>query len=94
MDAFEHQVDSFLFHHNLIHDSSISSLGNYDEFNDADCIDNEEDLLPFYHLPLIALDGSGMDSSKPEDLLIHLPSLLGWKWCVSHGLISLAVKET
>jgi hypothetical protein len=94
IDAFEHQVDSFLFHHNLTHNSSISSLGDYDEFHDADCIDNEEDLLPSYHLPPIALDGSGMDSSNPEDLPIHLPSSLGWKWCASHGLISLAAKET
>ena len=38
-------------------------------------------------------DGSGRDHMNPEDLLILLPSTLKWKWCIDHGVKSLAVKE-
>ena len=30
---------------------------------------------------------------NPVDLLIPLPSTVGWEWCVSHGVQSLAFKE-
>ncbi|KAF8267469.1 hypothetical protein EI94DRAFT_1581054 [Lactarius quietus] len=34
-----------------------------------------------------------MDSPNPEDLPILLPSSLGWNWCVTHDVQSLAAKE-
>ena len=34
-----------------------------------------------------------MNPANPADLLIPLPSTLGWEWCVSHGVQSLASKE-
>ena len=34
-----------------------------------------------------------MDTANPADIPILLPSTLGWEWCVSHGVQSLALKE-
>ncbi|KAF8269527.1 hypothetical protein EI94DRAFT_1799088 [Lactarius quietus] len=45
------------------------------------------------HPSSLASDGSGMDSPNSEDLPILLPSSLGWNWCVTHDVQSLAAKE-
>ena len=34
-----------------------------------------------------------MSPTNPADLPIPLPSILGWEWCVSHGVQTLALKE-
>jgi hypothetical protein len=34
-----------------------------------------------------------MENPNPEDVPILLPSSLGWEWCASHGVQSLAAKE-
>jgi hypothetical protein len=94
IDMFEHQADSFLLHQGRIDDPPISSLGHYDEYDHVDYLGNSGDKdTEHVTLPSRTIDGSGMDSPNPEDLPILLPSSLGWEWCVSHGIQSLAVKE-
>ena len=96
---FEHQADSFLLHQGRIDDAPISSLRNYEEYDNVDSLDHSSDkdpesaALPSHHPILRTSDGSGMETLHQEDLSILLPSSLGWEWCVSHGVQSLAVKE-
>jgi hypothetical protein len=96
---FERQADSFLLHQDGPDDSPILMMGDYDEYDHVDDVDNSIDTdeghagPSSHHLTLRASDSSGMESLNPEDLPILLPSSLGWEWCVSHGIQSLAVKE-
>lgn len=96
---FERQADSFLLHQHDADDSSILLMGDYDEYDDVDGVEHpidtdDEHAGPSFHRPTLrASDGSGMETLNPEDLPILLPSSLGWEWCVSHGVQSLAAKE-
>ena len=49
--------------------------------------------LTSHTIPEGGSDGSGMSPTNRADLPIPLPSTLGWEWCVSHGVQSLAIKE-
>jgi hypothetical protein len=99
IDMFEHQADSFLLHQGRMDDAPISSLRNYDEYDNVDSLDHASDRdtesasLPSHHPILRTSDGSGMETLHQENLPILLPSSLGWEWCVSNGVQSLAVKE-
>jgi hypothetical protein len=90
INAFENQAATFLVHDILAEDVSISSLGDYDEFDHPDF---DDDMTTPHHSPR-APDGSGMDAGNPEDIPILLPSSFGWKWCSSHNAKSLAIKES
>ena len=89
INTFEHQANTFLAHDTLAEDISISSLGDYDEFDHPD----EDDDMTARRHSLRAPDGSGMDAGNPEDIPILLPSSFGWKWCALHNAKSLAMKE-
>jgi hypothetical protein len=99
IDMFEHQADSFLLHQHRIDDDLISPLGQYDEYDDVDDLgdlsgEGQTHVVPapLHHIRETS-DGSGTEGTYPEDLPILLPSSVGWEWCVSHGVQSLAVKE-
>ena len=96
IDIFEHQADVFLTHE-LSEDVQISSLRNYAEYDLADDIDDSgmpADAIPSQfdhrHKESPASDKSGTNS---EDIIILLPSSLGWEYCANHGYQSLANKE-
>ena len=96
IDIFEHQADVFLTHE-LSEDVQISSLRNYAEYDLADDIDDSgmpADAIPSQfdhcHKESPASDKSGTNS---EDIIILLPSSLGWEYCANHGHQSLANKE-
>ena len=96
IDIFEHQADVFLTHE-LSEDVQISSLRNYAEYDHADDIDDSgmpaDAILSQFdhrHKELPASDKSGTNS---EDIIILLPSSLGWEYCANHGHQSLANKE-
>ena len=97
INAFEHGADSFLLHQSSMEDIPISSIGDYDVFDNADIafdfMEDSEDARPFNDHSGRASDGSGMDTLNPENLPILLPSSLGWKWCTSHDAKALAAKE-
>lgn len=93
---FEHQADSFLLYKHHTDDSPISALGDYDEYDHVDDVDHSIDTVEEHSGPstiLRASDGSEMENPNPEDLPILLPSSLGWEWCASNGMKSLAAKE-
>ena len=97
IDMFEHQADSFILHQHPTDDSPISALDDYNQYDHVDDMENsidtdEEHAGPSNHF-LRALDGSEMESPNPEHLPILLPSSIGFEWCASHGVQSLAVKE-
>lgn len=89
IDMFEHQADGFLLHHQPMDDVSISSLGDYAEYDHVDDIDDSEVPNPRLRIP----DSSRMDGSNAEDIPLLLPSTLGRGWCIRHGVTSLADKE-
>jgi hypothetical protein len=99
IQMFEHQADSYLLQHRATDDDPISPLGDYSEFDHVDNLDISEATNPIHTSSLANIhsmrssDGSGMDNLNPEDISILLPSSLGWEWCVSHGVQSLAKKE-
>ncbi|KAF8257631.1 hypothetical protein EI94DRAFT_1817279 [Lactarius quietus] len=99
VDTFQHQADSFILAHSHVGDSTISYMGTYDVYDNVDYSDMMRTTDPEHSShsldqPLsLASDGSGMDSPNPEDLVILLPSSLGWNWCVTHDVQSLAAKE-
>ena len=97
ISVFEQQADTFLLHKTSVEDYPISSLGEYDGFDDSEAalnsMEGNEDAGPLQGLPLMVSHGSGMDSLDPEDHPILLPSSLGWKWCHSHGAKSVAERE-
>jgi hypothetical protein len=99
IDMFQHQADSFILHQQHSDDFPLLLMGDYDEYDHVDDVDSSIDTYEEHagpssdNLTLRASDGSGMDNLNPEDLPILLPSSLGWEWCVSHGVQSLATKE-
>ena len=97
INIFEHQADAFIFHQGSDEDYPISSLGDYDEFDNSDVppdsIEDGKDTQPFQSVSQSASDGSGMGGLNPEDFPIPLPSSLGWEWCNTHGARTLADKE-
>jgi hypothetical protein len=89
IDIFEHQADGFLLYHAPMNDMSIESLADYAEYDHVDDLDNSGDTRP---TPQIS-DLPGGEGPNSEDIPILLPSTLGWQWCASHGVKSLALKE-
>jgi hypothetical protein len=73
-------------------------LADYDEYDNMDdsvtALDLEDtQIAPSSHDLTLASQNSEMENPNSEDLPILLPSSLGWGWCVSHGIQSLAAKE-
>ena len=99
IEAFEHQADSYLLKYQAPDDAPISPLGDYSEFDNVDNLDVSGATDPIHASSQASIrnmrssDGSGMDDINPEDILILLPSSLGWDWCVRHSVQSLAQKE-
>ncbi|KAI9443808.1 hypothetical protein H4582DRAFT_1807499 [Lactarius indigo] len=96
IDMFEHQADTFLHHHQDTDDVPVWSMGDYAEYDNVDDIDGSGNpgLGPSGHYHgAPTSDGSGMESSNVEDIPLLLPSSLGWEWCSSRGIKSLAMKE-
>ncbi|KAI9434832.1 hypothetical protein H4582DRAFT_2080497 [Lactarius indigo] len=96
IDIFEHQADAFLPHHWATDDAPVWSLGDYAEYDNVDDIDDSGNpgltSSGRYHRPQTS-DDSGIESLNAEDIPLLLPSSLGWEWCASHGIKSLAIKE-
>jgi hypothetical protein len=99
IDRFELQADTFLLNHQISDDVSIPSMGDYAEYDHVDDMDDSGNLDPSAIHPSHRFrssqisDGSGMEGHNAEDIPIPLPSSLGWEWCASHGVTSLAIKE-
>jgi hypothetical protein len=89
IDMFEHQADRFLLHHQSADDLPIASLGSYEEYDHVDDMDDSGISGP----PVQLSNASGNEGSNAEDIPLLLPSTLGWEWCVSHGVKSLAINE-
>jgi hypothetical protein len=89
IDMFEHQADGFLLHHQPTDDLTLSSLGNYEEYDHADDIDDSG--APNHTVRFS--NTSGNEGPNAEDIPLLLPSTLGWEWCISHGVKSLAINE-
>ncbi|KAH9031441.1 hypothetical protein EDB83DRAFT_2229595 [Lactarius deliciosus] len=96
IDMFEHQADAFLPHLRAIDDALVWSLGDYAEYDNVDDIDDSGNPGPassgHYHRPHTSTD-SGIESLNAEDIPLLLPSSLGWEWCASHSVKTLAMKE-
>jgi hypothetical protein len=99
IEIFQHQADFFILRHSHVGDSTISYMYAYDLYDDVGYSDMTRPTGPEHpyassdQLSSLPQDGSEMDSLNPEDLLILLPSSLGWKWCVAHDVHSLATKD-
>lgn len=99
IDTFEHQADAFLLNHQPTDDISLISIPDYAEYDLADELDDSGGLEPSSNPTTIChhrsgiSDGSGMEGRCVEELSLLLPSTLGWEWCCSHGVKSLAIKE-
>jgi hypothetical protein len=89
IEMFEHQADGFLLHHQPIDDLPISSLGDYEEYDHVDDMDDSGVPSP----TVLFSNASRNEGSSAEDIPLLLPSTLGWEWCVSHGVKSLAINE-
>jgi hypothetical protein len=96
IEAFEHQANSYILHHQILDDARTSSLGDYSQFDNVDTLFESDPTpvpSPSHHHSSNISDGSGMNDINPEDIPIFLPSSLGWDWCVQHNIQSLARKE-
>jgi hypothetical protein len=100
INTFEHGADRFLFHQDSQDDLPNLSVSNYAEYDQPAQPDSSIGMDLEQHASLTSQsvredepDGSGMDTANPADIPILLPSTLGWEWCVSHGVQSLALKE-
>ena len=89
INTFEKQVDTILVPTAFAKDASISSLGDFGDFDHLGC--DDERTTPDHSLRM--QDGSGMAAGNPEDIPILLPSSIGLKACLSHHAKSLATKE-
>jgi len=89
IDMFEHQADGFLLHHQPIDDVQISSLGDYEEYDLVDDMDDSGVPGPMVKFS----NATRSEGSNAEDIPLLLPSALGWEWCASHGVKSLAINE-
>ena len=86
---FEHQANGFLLRHQSLDDLPISSLGDYEEYDHVD--DMNDSGVPDHTVQLS--DASQPSGSNAEDIPILLPLTLGREWCGHHGLVSLARNE-
>ncbi|KAH9013590.1 hypothetical protein EDB85DRAFT_1899632 [Lactarius pseudohatsudake] len=99
IDMFKHQADAFLPHLRATDDAPVWSLGDYAEYDNADDIDDSSNPGPTSsgrHHRSQTSDDSEIESLNAEDiplLRVLLPSSLGWEWCTSHSVKSLAMKE-
>jgi hypothetical protein len=99
IDKFEHQANTYILHQYIMDIPQLSFINDYIQYDNAGLPDGSPDLdsqqagCSTYQSAHRALDGSGMDHLNPEDLLIPLPSSIGWDWCSTHQAESLAVKE-
>jgi hypothetical protein len=99
IDMFGHQADSFLLNHRPTDDVPTLYMGDYAEYDHVDDMDDSGIPKPshtapsgHHHRPYPS-DGDGMEGPSAEDIPLLLPSSLGWEWCASHGITSLAMKE-
>ena len=93
---FERQADSYILNHMALENASISPVGDFSQFDNADAPDDSElENLTIVspHLLHNAFQFSDSSGTAPEELSILLPSSLGWQWCVDHHTQSLAEKE-
>ncbi|KAH9014270.1 hypothetical protein EDB85DRAFT_1876498 [Lactarius pseudohatsudake] len=96
IDMFEHQADAFLPHLRATDNAPVWSLGDYAEYDNADDIDDSGNPGPASsgrHYRSQTSDDSEIESLNAEDIPLLLPSSLGWEWCASHSVKSLAMKE-
>ncbi|KAH9019848.1 hypothetical protein EDB84DRAFT_1441988 [Lactarius hengduanensis] len=96
IDMFEHQADAFLPHLRATDNAPVWSLGDYAEYDNADDIDDSGNPGPASsgrHYRSQTSDDSEIESLNAEDIPLLLPSSLGWEWCTSHSVKSLAMKE-
>ena len=89
INTFEKQADTILVPTTFAKDASISSLGDYGDFDHLSRDDERTTPDPSLKLR----DGSGMAAGNPEDIPILLPSSFGLNGCLSHHAKSLAGKE-
>jgi hypothetical protein len=64
-------------------------LGNYEEYDHVDDMDDSG----VSGLKVQHSNASGNEGSNAEDIPLLLPSTLGWEWCISHGVKSLAINQ-
>ncbi|KAH9011694.1 hypothetical protein EDB85DRAFT_1878307 [Lactarius pseudohatsudake] len=91
-----HQADAFLPHLRATDNAPVWSLGDYAEYDNADDIDDSGNPGPASsgrHYRSQTSDASEIESLNAEDIPLLLPSSLGWEWCASHSVKSLAMKE-
>jgi hypothetical protein len=96
IEMFAHQSDAFILNHEVTEDLSMSSLGDYSEYDHADNINELGDpghsklahIVPPSRL--YVTDSSGVNA---QYIPLLLPSSLGWDWCARHGHKSLSMKE-
>jgi hypothetical protein len=95
IDVFERQADAFLLNYQQTDDILIESMGDYAEYDHVDEMDDSEGLgSPLIHHPRAGIsDDSSAEGRNAEDISLLLPSTLGWEWCSSRGVQSLAIKE-
>lgn len=96
IDMFAHQSDAFLLNHKPTEDVPMTLLGDYSEYDNADDIDKFGVPANLDKSPSIPPHRSHTNSgsrSNAEDILLLLPSTLGWDWCIQRGLKVLANKE-
>ncbi|KAN0128148.1 hypothetical protein V8E53_014063 [Lactarius tabidus] len=99
IDRFKHQADGFILHQLNMDIPNLTAIDDYSEYDAADLpgglpgLDAQPSVCPTHHPAIRTSDGSGIDHLNPEDLLIPLPSSVGWDWCVTHHSMSLAAKE-
>jgi hypothetical protein len=89
IDRFQLQADGFLLYHQPMDDVMISSLGDYEEYDNVDDVDDSGVPDPKVRFS----NASRHEGSNAEDIPLLLPSTLGWEWCINHGATSLAINE-
>ena len=100
INTFQHQADSFLLRRSSLDDLPIFPVCEYTQYDQPDQpgISTRMDAWQLTSSTSHSIsegdsNGAGMVTTHPADLLILLPSTLGWEWCVSHAMQSLAFKE-
>jgi hypothetical protein len=95
IDAFENRADAFLLNHQSTDGIAMSSMADYAEYDHVDDIDDSGDLgsSSFRNTRAGMSDDFGAEGRNAEEISLLLPSTLGWEWCSSHGVRSLAIKE-
>jgi hypothetical protein len=95
IDTFGHQSDGFLLHHQPMNDVPIPSLADYAEYDHVDDMDYSIAPGPTRNTRNTRniSEAPGSEGANAEDIPLLPPSTLGWEWCASHGVTSLAIKE-